>query len=224
MSHLVALCAPDGVPGQLVDREERLILSAATDKNEISIDDRRGGILPANRLGLVFPDEVYGPEVAAVFGIETVKRQAAIEDVNSIPVTGGRCPWSVTTLVVSGTAVSSAIVLRDVQNLAPEFFSRVTIEGEADFAIHPVNFLHDDREGSPLGHGEGRKPEACWLFPYGLHTSAWPSGDVKFFRGRSVEIRAAILRPVSGLSGRCADCQCECDESVLKRPFLHESN
>ena len=50
-----------------------MILSAATDKNEISIDDRRGGILPANRLGLVFPDEVYGPEVAAVFGIETVK-------------------------------------------------------------------------------------------------------------------------------------------------------
>ena len=33
-------------------------------------------------------DEIHGPEVA-VFGIETVKCQTAIEDINTIPVTGG---------------------------------------------------------------------------------------------------------------------------------------
>ena len=106
----------------------------------------------------MFPDTIHGPEVAAVFGIETVKCQTAIEDINTIPVTGWSCSWTVTALVVSGTAVSSSIVLRDVQNLAPEFFSRVPIEGEANFAVYTVNFLHDDREGSPLGHGERRKP------------------------------------------------------------------
>ena len=103
---------------------------------------------------------------------------SAVEDINAITITRRSGAGAVSALIVAGAAVSTAIVLCNIQPLAPLFFAGVSIEREADFPINSVYFLHDDCKRTPLGNSKRSEPKTGGGLPNRLYPVTWPVGDV----------------------------------------------
>ena len=176
----VALRFPDDIASGLVERHDGSAAAAGIDNHPVRLYQRRFAISPLRSIAPEVLDEVDSPNALAGFCVETHERTVACDRIEAVAIDRRRAPRTVASIVAEGAAGGRF----------PERFAGVDIDGENEplLALCKQAAAYHGKRGVAFAQ--------TMRFPDQRRSGGRPLSQQPRFRGFSIAVRSAPLRPV----------------------------